>query len=358
MFQLRRTLSALWSAETARGRGWTQARPSTGQCAVTALLVQDLFGGELRRVPVDADGHYYGHIDGRPVDITEDQFDQPPNYTRAEPADRERLLHDADTARRYRLLRERFDTVADAVLPVAEQQHLAIRDPNYVAGSRERPEVAIFSQSRTNCVPLPDHRMSPGQRIWMKWTGGPIVAASSVLSWHTARYRAGNVNEVRNLALGTRLFGLNDYWNQVQDKGEGWVSVVRLRDEQWLDVPIHSHERSRGSSWMYLDTLRKQILWLSRSWEAPPEPREVTRTIPAGLRFRVLRRDGYTCRYCGARAPEVPLHVDHVVPWVEVRCHEEYNLVTACEACNLGKSAQKLSGDQIASIHESNRARP
>ena len=108
---------------------------------------------------------------------------------------------------------------------------------------------------------------------------------------------------------------------------------------------------------MYLDTLRKQILWLSLSWEPPPEPRDATRSIPAGLRFRVLRRDGYTCRYCGARAPEVPLHVDHVVPWTEVRSHEEHNLVTACEVCNLGKSAQRLSADQVASIHASNRAR-
>ncbi len=353
---LQRVLAPLWNAETAHGRGWNKDRPSTGQSAATALLVHELFGGELRRLSVDSYSHYYGHIDSQRVDFTADQFDVPPDYTQSEPVDRHSLCQDADIASHYRLLCARFATVADAILPLVEQQHLAIRDPNYVAGSRARPEVAVFSQSRINCIPLPDHRMSPGQRVWMKWTGGPIVAAASVQSWHTTRYSGGNVNEVRRLTVGTHLFGLDEYWNQVQDKGDGWVSIVRLRDEQWLDVPIISMERSRGSSWVYLDTLRKQILWLSLSWEAPTAPRETTRTLPAGIRFRVLRRDGYTCRYCGARAPQVPLHVDHVVPWVARPCHEEHNLVTACEACNLGKSAHALTAAQISSIHAWNLA--
>ncbi|MGC7224589.1 HNH endonuclease, partial [Mycobacteroides abscessus subsp. massiliense] len=32
------------------------------------------------------------------------------------------------------------------------------------------------------------------------------------------------------------------------------------------------------------------------------------------LRYEVLRRDNYSCRYCGRSAPEVKLTVDHVVP--------------------------------------------
>ena len=187
---------------------------------------------------------------------------------------------------------------------MAGQEHLAIRDPNYVAGTSDHPEVAIFSQSRTDRVPLPDRRMAPNQRVWMKWAGGPIVACSAVQSWHSVRYENGNVNDARALSLGTRLFGLNDYWTQVQDKGAGWGSVVRLRDERWLDAPIYGAARSRGSSWLYLDTLRKQILWLSQSWEPSKPEGETGRSIPAGLRFLVLRRDGYTCRYCGAKAPD------------------------------------------------------
>lgn len=32
------------------------------------------------------------------------------------------------------------------------------------------------------------------------------------------------------------------------------------------------------------------------------------------LRYEILRRDEFTCRYCGRRAPDVQLTIDHVVP--------------------------------------------
>lgn len=63
------------------------------------------------------------------------------------------------------------------------------------------------------------------------------------------------------------------------------------------------------------------------------------RVMRPGLRFRVLARDNYTCRYCGAKAPGVALHVDHVVPRARGGRDALSNLVTACQTCNLGKAA-------------------
>lgn len=57
------------------------------------------------------------------------------------------------------------------------------------------------------------------------------------------------------------------------------------------------------------------------------------------LRFEILRRDNHACRYCGATAPEVKLTVDHVVPSSLGGADEPSNLVTACAACNSGKSS-------------------
>lgn len=57
------------------------------------------------------------------------------------------------------------------------------------------------------------------------------------------------------------------------------------------------------------------------------------------LRFEILRRDGYACRYCGAKAPDVVLTVDHVVPVALGGGDEPNNLVTACQPCNAGKSS-------------------
>lgn len=57
------------------------------------------------------------------------------------------------------------------------------------------------------------------------------------------------------------------------------------------------------------------------------------------LRYEVLRRDDYACRYCGAKAPDVALTVDHVVPEALGGQGDPGNLVTACADCNAGKSS-------------------
>lgn len=60
--------------------------------------------------------------------------------------------------------------------------------------------------------------------------------------------------------------------------------------------------------------------------------------IPARTRYMVLERDGYTCQYCGAKAPRAELHIDHIVPVSKGGTSDMSNLVTACAECNLGKS--------------------
>lgn len=62
-------------------------------------------------------------------------------------------------------------------------------------------------------------------------------------------------------------------------------------------------------------------------------------SIGRRLRFEILRRDGYTCRYCGAQAPDVPLDVDHVIPVALGGPDDPSNLVTSCKPCNAGKGS-------------------
>lgn len=64
--------------------------------------------------------------------------------------------------------------------------------------------------------------------------------------------------------------------------------------------------------------------------------------ISAGVRFAVLRRDNFTCQYCGAKAPDVELHVDHIHPLCHGGTNDMVNLITACKDCNLGKSGDKF----------------
>lgn len=55
------------------------------------------------------------------------------------------------------------------------------------------------------------------------------------------------------------------------------------------------------------------------------------------LRFRILKRDGFACRYCGAKGNGVRLEVDHVHPRSRGGSDHPNNLVTACFDCNRGK---------------------
>ena len=85
---------------------WTPENPARGQCAVTALIVQDMFGGELLRTTVDGESHYLNVIgDGTLVDLTAQQFARVGYDSEPEPRDREYVLSFPDTARRYGLLK-------------------------------------------------------------------------------------------------------------------------------------------------------------------------------------------------------------------------------------------------------------
>lgn len=70
--------------------------------------------------------------------------------------------------------------------------------------------------------------------------------------------------------------------------------------------------------------------------------------IPPKLRFDVLTRDNYTCRYCGAKGPQAggtaTLEIDHRVPVAHGGTNDPVNLVTACAECNRGKGATRIDG--------------
>jgi HNH endonuclease len=61
--------------------------------------------------------------------------------------------------------------------------------------------------------------------------------------------------------------------------------------------------------------------------------------ISDGVRYRVLRRDRFRCVFCGAKAGDVELQVDHLWPVSKGGGNEEWNLASACKRCNSGKRA-------------------
>lgn len=69
--------------------------------------------------------------------------------------------------------------------------------------------------------------------------------------------------------------------------------------------------------------------------------RKSQRTIETGIQWAVFRRDGYACRWCGA--DDVPLTVDHIIPWEELGPSTMANLVAACRKCNKTRATTSLA---------------
>ncbi|RYE39404.1 MAG: HNH endonuclease [Sphingobacteriales bacterium] len=63
------------------------------------------------------------------------------------------------------------------------------------------------------------------------------------------------------------------------------------------------------------------------------------RTIPLGMRYKVLKKDNFKCVACGRGAADgIKLHIDHKTPFSLGGLTEMKNLQTLCDECNLSKS--------------------
>ena len=112
MQNLRRLLMISWKEDTC-SHGlrdfWNESNPSLGQCAITALIVNDFFGGKIMRCMASSGSHYYNLIDGKIVDLTVEQFlGEIPEYEFGEERTREYLLSNEDTKNRYLMLLKRI----------------------------------------------------------------------------------------------------------------------------------------------------------------------------------------------------------------------------------------------------------
>lgn len=72
-------------------------------------------------------------------------------------------------------------------------------------------------------------------------------------------------------------------------------------------------------------------------------PRSISKTT----RFEVFKRDSFTCQYCGRKAPDVVLELEHIHPVALGGTADILNLLTSCESCNDGKGARALDDGAV-----------
>jgi len=136
---------------------------------------------------------------------------------------------------------------------------------------------------------------------------------------------------------------------------EVWISLGRQPKYQEIKKPLSkysagTYDKRFGS---YRKALEKFIDYINSDIDEQKveieEPvlknkqeikHKTKREISDRLRFRILMRDGFTCKKCGRsplKSKGVELHVDHIIPWSKGGETEPNNLETKCEKCNLGK---------------------
>ncbi len=113
-------LCASWGPDTAfasvpyMARGLEQ--PSRGQCGTTALVIQELLGGELMVADVECDGqvegvHYWNvMLGGLELDLTRDQFVPPESLVNARRVGNKRNASRTAGEQAFQLLRARVLT--------------------------------------------------------------------------------------------------------------------------------------------------------------------------------------------------------------------------------------------------------
>lgn len=66
-----------WTRETCTARlrnKFSESNKTAGQCAITAFLVQDIFGGEIHELDTGHGLHCFNVINGIAIDLTSEQF--------------------------------------------------------------------------------------------------------------------------------------------------------------------------------------------------------------------------------------------------------------------------------------------
>ncbi|MGY2113763.1 YunG family protein [Nocardia gipuzkoensis] len=115
---LANALRKSWSADTSSARGWAEDNGARGQCAVTACVVQDYFGGYILNTVAtlpnnETVSHYFNIVNGKTIDLTRQQFPEGTIFTKPTEkqgrysSTREYCLSYESTRLRYEKLRSR-----------------------------------------------------------------------------------------------------------------------------------------------------------------------------------------------------------------------------------------------------------
>lgn len=140
--------------------------------------------------------------------------------------------------------------------------------------------------------------------------------------------------------IGLSDLNILDVGNKIQIAGALWQNekttyLVLLPGEtientELVVLPMDVPEWERFVR--QTDILETEILQHDSGGVIKQLVRKSQRQIDSRVQWSVFLRDGFRCRYCGARG--IPLTVDHIVLWEEGGPTIIINLISCCKKCN------------------------
>ena len=120
---------------------------------------------------------------------------------------------------------------------------------------------------------------------------------------------------------------INRYWREYRKKHPEFYAKInekrRLKNAGWDKL-----KKCKVCENSFIPTIAPQIYCTKAHY---------LKARPLRLRFFVLEKSNFSCVYCGRKAPEVQLEIEHIIPKSKGGTNKIENLVASCTECNLEK---------------------
>jgi HNH endonuclease len=81
------------------------------------------------------------------------------------------------------------------------------------------------------------------------------------------------------------------------------------------------------------------VFYVAEPLTETKELRNISRTIPRTVQFRVLKRENQICNVCGHSVQDADVEFDHIIPWSKGGSSDESNIRLLCRPCNRKRRA-------------------
>lgn len=117
-----------------------------------------------------------------------------------------------------------------------------------------------------------------------------------------------------------------------------WITASSIACRVYYKTPVREEVRNRY--------VQLHLIKSAQNTESKTFAQEQRALVTPKIRFEVLKRDNFTCQYCGAHGEGVVLEVDHIIPISKGGTSDMGNLITACFDCNRGKGSNLVTNKQ------------